>query len=154
MSFNRDIPVERLMTTNIITLGPDDTLIKVDEIFRTNHFHHLPIVDKEGQLLGIISKVDFYKMEDSFTIFNTVKARHTNARIFQSIHAQEIMSKQLATLHPEDTAMTAMGMFRENLFHAIPIVDEEKKLVGLLTTYDLLTYAFQEPVIQYFPGAE
>jgi len=108
-------------------------------------FHHIPIVDKGGSILGIISRVDFYKMEDSFTIFNTVKSRHTNASLFKSILAQEIMTKKLATLHPEDTANAAMGMFKENLFHAIPIVDKNKTLVGLLTTYDLLTYAYNEP---------
>lgn len=153
MNFNRTIPISQLMTTDLITLGPNDTLIKVDEIFRTNEFHHIPIVDKAGQLLGIISRVDFYKMEDSFTVFNSVKSRTTNASLFQSLLTQEIMTKKLATLHPEDTAITAMGLFKDNLFHAIPIVDDNQKLVGLLTTYDLLTYAYKEPVY-YFPGAE
>jgi len=142
MSFNRNIKVAQLMTTNLITLGPDESLIKVDEIFRTNDFHHIPIVDKKEKILGIISRVDFYKMEDSFTVFNTVKARQANASLFQSLLTQEIMSKQIVTLHSTDTAITAMGIFKKNLFHAIPIVDDNKKIIGLLSTYDLLTYAY------------
>lgn len=152
MSFNRTINVGQLMTTDLSTLGPDDNLIKVDKLFRTHDFHHIPIVDKAGRILGIISRGDFYKMEDSFTVFNTVKSRQTNAGLFQSTLTQEIMSKQLVTLQPTDTAITAMGMFKENLFHALPIVEANNKLVGLLTTYDLLTYAYNEPV--YIAEAE
>lgn len=152
MSFNRTINVGQLMTTDLSTLGPDDNLIKVDKLFRTHDFHHIPIVDKAGCILGIISRGDFYKMEDSFTVFNTVKSRQTNAGLFQSTLTQEIMSKQLVTLQPTDTAITAMGMFKENLFHALPIVEANNKLVGLLTTYDLLTYAYNEPV--YIAEAE
>ena len=146
MNFNRSIPISQLMTTELKTLSPDDNLLMVEDLFKQNDFHHIPIVDKSQKILGIISRVDFYKMEDSFTIFNTVKSRHYNTSIFKSILVGEIMIKQLATLGPGDTAITAMGMFNENLFHAIPVVDKDKKLLGLVTTYDLLTYAYRETV--------
>lgn len=147
MNFNRSIPIGQLMTTELKTLSPDDNLLKVEELFQQNDFHHIPIVDASQKIVGIISRVDFYKMEDSFTIFNTVKSRHYNTSIFKSILVSEIMIKQLATLHPEDTAIAAMGMFNENLFHAIPVVDKNHKLLGLVTTYDLLTYAYKEPIL-------
>jgi len=146
MSFNRTISVKQLMTTDLTTLGPNDNLNKVDQVFSTHKFHHIPIVNKEGQILGIISRTDFYKLEDSFTIFNTAEARNSNASLFQSLFTREIMTKQLVTLKSEDTTIMAMGMFKENLFHALPIVDDTNKLLGLLTTFDLLTYAYNEPV--------
>jgi CBS domain-containing protein len=58
----------------------------------------------------------------------------------------EIMEKKVAQLNPNDSALVAIGIFRENLFHALPIVNESNVLVGILTTYDLLTYAYNEPV--------
>ena len=44
------------MTTNIITLNPNDNLLKVEEIFKTNDFHHIPIVNKENEVKGARKK--------------------------------------------------------------------------------------------------
>jgi CBS-domain-containing membrane protein len=134
------------MTTDVITLHPNDNLLKVEEIFTNNDFHHIPIVDEKGCVLGIISKNDFHKMQHSFTIFETKASKKANYAIFQATLVGEIMEKKVAQLNPNDSALVAIGIFRENLFHALPIVNESNVLVGILTTYDLLTYAYNEPV--------
>ncbi len=148
MDFDKNIAVKELMTTNVVAVDSQDLLTKVETIFTTHDFHHLPVVNEKRVVLGIISKLDFYKMQDSFTLFDTIKSRETNRSVFQSIMAREIMSEPLVTLSPEDTAQKAMGIFRENLFHALPIVDENRKLLGILTTFDLLVYAYKEPIYE------
>ena len=60
----------------------------------------------------------------------------------RSLLVKEVMSKQVATLGPEDTLELAAGFFRENMFHALPVVDEDNMLIGIVTTYDLLNYAY------------
>jgi acetoin utilization protein AcuB len=54
------------------------------------------------------------------------------------------MTKQVAKLKTEDSLEMAVGFFRENLFHALPVVNDEGELVGIVTTYDLLNYAYSE----------
>ncbi len=44
----------------------------------------------------------------------------------------------------DDCIEVALGLFRENLFHAIPIVDQENRVVGILTTLDMLNHAYRE----------
>lgn len=134
------------MTTEVISVNPDDNLLKVEEIFTTHDFHHLPVVDENNVVKGIISRQEFHKMQHSLTIFKTKSAKKHNQSMFNATLVGEIMAKQVAKLSPEDTALVAVGFFRENLFHALPIVDKEGKLVGMLTTYDLLTYAYNEPI--------
>lgn len=146
MSFDRNIKISQLMTTDVITVNPNDNLLKVEEIFTTNTFHHIPVVDKNEVIQGIISRVEFYKLQHALTIFNTKSAKKHNYSIFNSTLVEEVMTKQIAKLNEEDTVLVAVGFFRENLFHALPIVDTNNKLVGILTTYDLLTYAYNEPV--------
>ena len=145
MSFDRNIKIGSLMTTNIITVKPNDNLLKVEEIFTTNTFHHIPVVDEENIIQGIISRVEFYKLQHALTIFNTKGARKHNDSIFNATLVEEIMTKKIAKLSSEDSVLVAVGFFRENLFHALPIVDEHNRLIGILTTYDLLTYAYNEP---------
>jgi len=69
----------------------------------------------------------------------TVLARSSGG----SISVEEVMTKKVATLSPDDPLSVAVGIFRENLFHALPVVDEGT-LVGLLTTHDLIGYCCRE----------
>lgn len=146
MMIDPSLKVSQLMTTEVIFVRPDDPMTKVDEIFRSNNIHHLPVLDSEGVVVGIVSKTDYYKVLHGFTLFRTERSEEFNKAILRSLLVSEVMTKQVAKLHPDDTVMVAAGYFRENLFHALPVVDEEGKLVGILSSFDLLNYAYREPV--------
>ena len=57
----------------------------------------------------------------------------------------DIMTTKVVTLDPDDSIGLAADIFLANRFHALPIV-EGKNLVGILTTYDLIKFCFQEPM--------
>ena len=57
---------------------------------------------------------------------------------------KEVMVKQVAVLGPDHDIAIAAGIFKANLFHALPIVDKSQDLVGIITTHDLIAYAFQD----------
>jgi CBS domain-containing protein len=136
-----------IMTTKVITVDLTTTMDVVSDIFEKHNIHHLPVVEKDGKVAGMISKLDYYQLQDSFTLFKRAAAERINQAVFRSLLAGEVMSKQLAVLNPDDSILMAAGYFRENLFHAIPIVDENRHILGIVTTYDLLTYAFHDAVI-------
>ncbi len=141
-----DIKLSAIMTTNVVQLRPDDTLTTVGKLFEMHSIHHLPVVEPDGRIIGIISKSDYYKVNHALTIFNPEKYRAYNEGIQRSLLASELMTRQLATLSPDDSVFKAAEYFRENLFRAIPIVDQAGKLVGIVTTYDLLNHAYHNPV--------
>jgi len=143
---DKTINVGKIMTTNVITLHPEDTMDKVKVIFDTNSIHHIPIVE-DNKVVGIISKTDYLKLLHSFTLFKTTKSDSYNAAIMRSLLVSEVMTKQVAKLNLTDSVETAVGFFRENLFHALPVVTTEGNLVGIITTYDLLNFAFSEPML-------
>ncbi len=145
--FDRTTTIANIMTRNVFFVHPDDTMQRVDEIFRSHNIHHVPVIDQEGHVEGIISKADYLKILHGFTMFKTAKSEEYNKAILRSLLASEVMTKQVASLNPDDTVDVAAGYFRENLFHAIPVVDREKRLVGIITTFDLLNFAFMEPVL-------
>ncbi len=142
---DRSTTVGQIMSTPVITVGPDDTMKKVQDIFRMNNIHHIPVV-VDGKVAGIISKSDYLRLLHGFTLFKTEKSVEYNDAIMRSLLVGEVMTKQVATLGPEDTVEMAAGFFRENLFHALPVVSKGK-LVGIITTFDLITFAFSEPVM-------
>ena len=139
-----NIKIKELMTTEVVTVGPIDLMIKVKEIFDTNDFHHVPVVNEDGTLAGIISKHDYNIMLTTFSVFKNSRADVANRKFMMSMMAKDVMTKQVAKLKPGDSLSVAVGIFKENLFHALPIVDEDDKVIGILSTYDLLNFAFDE----------
>lgn len=136
------------MTKEVISVHPHDMMTKVADLFRGHRIHHLPVVDDGQQLLGIISKEDYLLLCDHFTMFKKEKEEELNHRFLSSLVVKDVMTKQVSTLHEDDPIALAVGIFKENMFKALPIVDDQQKLVGIITTYDLLNFAFHEPLKQ------
>lgn len=141
--FNRNATVSEVMTREVMFIRPDDTMQKVAEIFGSKSFHHLPVVDDEGKIVGVVSSTDFHMLEDHFTLFKKREAVSLNTAIMRSMLVSEVMSTKLATIAPTDTLESAVGIFRENLFHALPVVDNKKKLLGIITPFDIMVWAFR-----------
>lgn len=137
------LEVKDLMTSRVVTVHPSDKMERVAEIFENKNFHHLPVVDDDRKIVGMISRHDYYKVLNTFTIFQTANSRTANETTLKALLTREVMTKQLATIRVDDPIEKAVGMFQENMFHALPVVNEHKELVGILTTYDLLNYAFK-----------
>lgn len=142
---DRFVSLDKIMTTPVITVGPLDNLNRVGILFEENNIHHLPVVDSDGKVLGIISKTDYCQLQDSCTRFASEWADIRNEQRFSALLAQDVMTTTVAALHPKDTAQLAAAIFRENNFHALPVVDDGHCLLGIVTTYDLLNFAFLTP---------
>jgi len=142
-AMDKTTKVGAVMTTEVITVGPNDTMDKVQDIFRKHNIQHVPIVDQR-KVVGMVSKADYLKLLHGFTLFRTNKSEEYNDAIMRSLLVKEVMTRQVATLRPEDSVELAAGFFRENYFHALPVIDKEMNLVGIVTTYDLLNYAFSD----------
>jgi CBS domain-containing protein len=130
-----------VMTQTVICLQPRDTMDKVDQIFKTRNIHHIPVVEDQ-KVVGMISKSDYHQILHGFTLFKAPVSKTYNEAVLRSLLVREVMTQQVITLHPEDGLETAADHFRKNLFHAIPIVDAEGKIMGILSTYDLISFCF------------
>jgi acetoin utilization protein AcuB len=137
------LEIKDLMTSPVVTLHPSDKMEKAAEVFENKPFHHIPVVDDERKVVGIISRHDYYKILNTFTVFNTNNSRRSNETTLKALLTRDVMTKQLATINSKDSIEKAVGMFQENLFHALPVVNDQKQLEGIITTYDLLNYAFK-----------
>jgi len=120
-------PVSSVMTTDLITVSPDESLDRVKEIFNTTRIHHIPVVEGDS-IIGLVTTWDMWKLNKPFEEYS-------------SIYVKDVMTTKVATLEPKSKIGTAAEVFLENLFHALPIVDSGK-LVGIITTFDVLQYQF------------
>ncbi len=129
------------MSTQLITVSPNDDLLSVKEIFDKHNIHHVPVV-RFKEIVGIISKTDFLSFLMGDRIMSTEGAHSLEARL-KAHRAEEIMTRGLAKLEPDDRINVALELFKLNRFHAIPVV-ENGELVGLLTPHDIIVALAEE----------
>ena len=123
-------PISSIMTSDLITLSPNNTLGEARAIFLEKRIHHLPIVDGK-KLVGLVTSWDIFKLGKGLGTYNDMLV-------------SEVMTTHLAVLGSGEHIGTAAEVLMEHLFHAVPIVDEDHNLEGIVTTYDLLKYSFNK----------
>ncbi len=117
---NLKAPVSSLMAIDILTAGVDAPAHALREQIREHGYHHLPVVDDRGILLGILSHVDLARADGEETT------------------AAELMYEAPAVIRPDAPLAMAVAILAGGVFHALPVVDDEGGLCGLLTTSDLM----------------
>lgn len=127
-------PISTFMTRKLIAVAPTDKLAHVKEIFDQHRIHHLPVV-RYTTLVGIISKTDLHYFLRGLQTSESDKLIERSRLDYYT--AEDIMTTGIATLSSGDRINVALQVFLENLFHAIPVVDNGE-LVGMLTTFDIV----------------
>lgn len=134
------MPVRNIMTKELITVEIGTSLEVVDRIFKENKIHHLPVM-KGQEVVGMISQGDLLLLLDWGTRLGLKVSNKINRNLLRSNLVEDIMSSKLVTVPPDYTLGQCASIFKENLFHALPVV-QLGRLVGLITSYDLLVVAY------------
>lgn len=135
--------ISEIMTPDIICVNPDDTILVVREKISNNHIHHMPVVE-EKKVVGMISLNDLHKMEHQFTMFKNPEAEASNVQLFSTMLAKEIMTTPVVKVKESEPARKAVDLFLQNKFHALPVVNDNDELVGMLTTFDIIRHSLEK----------
>jgi acetoin utilization protein AcuB len=126
--------LEKIMSTHVVTVGLDDSLREIKEIFDHGKIHHL-LVEEKGQLYGVISDRDLWRAISPYlgTPFESSRDAATlNKR------AHHIMTRKPISLHKEADIFEAISIFNKHSISCIPIVTGEGHIVGIITWRDIL----------------
>ncbi|MBK9152119.1 MAG: CBS domain-containing protein [Saprospiraceae bacterium] len=130
---NTEAPIRTIMTTQMITIKPEDTLLKLEEILDSNPIHHV-LVTESRNLVGIVSKNDVMKWMRK-AMDGLVSKDRSNVLV------KDIMTKDPLTVDCDDSIGLAADIFLANKFHSLPVIDGDE-LVGIITNHDLIRYCF------------
>jgi CBS domain-containing protein len=125
--------VRELMSRDVATIGRNDTLAKADEVMKTRHFRHLPVVE-EARLVGMLSERDLFHAALSTALNFGQKAQ---TEFLKTILVKEVMTDEVVTIGPEEDMKEAARLLLERRIGSLPVV-ERGKLVGILSETDLL----------------
>lgn len=130
--------VGEVMQTKVASLAPDDRLDLADDLMRFGHVRHMPVVEG-GRLVGILSTRDVL----AASLTKALEFEATQRRSFlRSVVVREVMSDDVATVQPDTLLRDAAQILLARKIGCLPVVDEERTLVGLLTETDLLRAAY------------
>ena len=129
----RDIPVSRIMTTEPITVEPMQTIVEARKLLEAHPVHHLPVVD-DGKLVGILSAADMLK----FFMLDRDAAVLDSIRVRQAMQFDPVMLPSTANLRD------AAEKLSSGSFHALPVVEPDKTLVGIVTSSDLIDHLLKQ----------
>lgn len=130
-----DKPVSEIMTSEVIFASLDNKFTQVKELFEKFNLHHLPIVDDDQNIIGIISTNDMIKC---FSLANKLESWNDEA-FNETFKLNEIMTPDPVHIAPQASIRRAIQIMNDNMFQALPIV-ELGKVVGILTLKDLINY--------------
>ncbi len=129
--------VNQIMSYQIQTVYADDTLALLSEIFEKVSYHHLPVIDENNILIGIISDRDVTMNLSPFTGTDLEEERDLN---LLNQTAGDIMTVDPITVSQTSRIETASILLLEHDFSCLPVVDADGKIEGLFTWKDLLNY--------------
>lgn len=120
---------------HLITVGPEEPLNVVKDIFEKNKFHHIPVVHFR-EIVGMVSKTDFEHFMGGASHYE--EDRYVNQLRLERTQVKEIMTTRLGKVAPDDRINVVLEVFLVNRFHALPVV-ENGELVGIITPFDIMT---------------
>jgi len=114
----RVMRIQDMMSKSVVSVGPETKISVARETLRTDEIDHLVVMEGK-RVVGLIAGKDLARAADDQPI-------------------ADVMSRDVATIAPEATLRRAAGMMRGRAIGCLPVVDEGR-LVGIVTTSDLLT---------------
>ena len=136
----RKSPVSVIMTEHVITLKENDRLEKAEMLFKKHHIRHIPVV-KSDVILGMLSYTDLLRL--SFADFSEDLNKDADALIYKMFTIKQVMKKEIETVSSSHSIKEVAKILATKEFHALPVVDNNK-LVGIVTTTDLIKYLLQQ----------
>ena len=130
--------IQEIMTTNVIRAKHDMTVQEASDIFTEHGFHHIPVVDDQNHVIGIVSDRDVMKHVSPY--LGTEQERELDRDTLKLL-VSNVMTADPITITEDSRIDTASILLLEHSFSCLPVMDDEHDtLKGIVTWKDLLNY--------------
>ncbi len=128
------LTIDSIMTTDLITIAPSATLAEARELMHDHRFHHLPVVDENDGLVGLLTLTDVLAASDS-----RLRTKDSRMRA-KDISISEVMTADVATVDQNASLRQAALFLEKHKIGCLPVMSGEK-LTGIITDTDFVGVA-------------
>jgi CBS domain-containing protein len=126
--------VRELMTSDVVTLDRNEKLVVADDVMKLGRIRHLPIVDSDGTLVGIVSQRDLFH---SGLMKALGYGSHAQSEVLDMLAVKEAMKTNVLTTTPETELVEAAKVMMKQKVGCLVVLDAGK-IVGILTEGDFV----------------
>ncbi len=142
--------IDKSMIRNVITIHPDAGILEAHALMAKNRIRHLPVVDGDDCLLGIVTDRDVRSALPS-SLLSPEEIAAEQERI-AGLRIRDIMTRDMVTISAYQTLEDAILLMQQTKVGAFPVVDQDGKLTGIISIRDLMR-AFVNVLGLEEPGA-
>ena len=132
--------VRDVMTKDVVTLGRNEKLVVADDVMRLGRMRHMPVVDEDGALAGIVTQRDLFH---SGLLRALGYGTHARDQALGLLVLKEAMKTEVATVAPEAPLAEAAKMMLQQKIGCLVVV-EGKRIVGILTESDFVKLVLRD----------
>lgn len=129
------------MTRQLITASPETTFREAVRLLEENRISGLPVIDRDGKLVGILSEADLLnkaeKRQPDAYVLESRRHRLDRSRA-SALDVASAMSRDIVTVRPESPIALAAREMHARGFKRLPVVDSDGRLVGIVSRGDVL----------------
>lgn len=120
--------IKDIMNTDLFTLNEDDTISDVADVMKLKKIRHIPVVDKNYTLVGLVTHRDLIS---------------ALAGKIEKLSVKNIMQKEVKAVLSDTPLKGAMEVMILNKYGCLPVVGNDRKLLGIVTEIDLLKVLYE-----------
>jgi len=126
--------VKGWMTTDVVSVDEETSMMKASIIMKEKKIRSLPVVNKKGKVIGIVSDRD---LKDAAPSKATTLDVYELNYLLSSMKIKDIMTKNVVFVRPDETVEFAAILMLENRISSLPVLNSNDKLVGIITQTDV-----------------
>jgi len=144
------VSIKEIMVANPVTVKPSDSVETVLKLLEEKHISGLPVMDDEGQVVGVVSEADLLFKEKSIrlplylTFLDSIiylesldKFKHQLQKSL-GMFVADVMTDKPMTIAPDAPVSQAAELMLTKRINRLPVLDTVGNLVGIVTRNDLL----------------
>lgn len=132
--------VSEIMSRRVILAHKTNNFSQVIKLFSENSMHHLPIVDSDNKLCGILSSNDLMKV---FTLKKAQGVPVDLEQLDKVVDLADLMTEHPFSVREEEHVSKAARIFSEKVFQSLPVVNDANEVVGIVTLKDVVEYYYE-----------
>jgi CBS-domain-containing membrane protein len=139
-------PVARAMERASFLVGPGMTLVDLMRLFVDMGAHAAPVVDEQGEPIGVVSKADAFaelsESSESMRRSGVYRAASPSSNWDAGTPAlvRDIMTPLTTVVFEETTLADAAALIANRRIHPLPVMDEQGQVAGILSSIDVLRW--------------
>lgn len=143
------LKVKDIMTKEVVSVTKETTVMELAGIFAQRHISSLPVLDQNGELIGMVTETDLVEQDKNLhiptviSIFDWVIYLESDKKFEKELKKMtgrtvgDIYSNEVVTVSPDSSISDVADMLSSRKITALPVV-EGKKLVGIISRIDLI----------------